>query len=85
MTTTVDRPVPTADATAVPVPAVDVAAIGELLLGRWAEVRRETRRMLLDPRLHKLENLTHQDHRERVLGQLHLLAEHGAMSRGLPA
>ena len=94
MTTTVDRPTPAtpgapgpsgtpADA-APAAPAVDVAALGELLLGRWAGTRRETRRMLLDERLHKQENLTYQDHRERVLGQLHLLVEHGAMSRGLP-
>ncbi|HST72955.1 MAG TPA: acyl-CoA dehydrogenase [Kocuria rosea] len=81
MTTTVDRPVPPPTAAD---PAVDVAALGELLLGRWAEVRRETRRMLLDERLHTRENLTYQDQRERVLGQLHLLVEHGTMSRGLP-
>ncbi len=81
MTTTVDRPVPPPTAAD---PAVDVAALGELLLGRWAGVRRETRRMLLDERLHTRENLTYQDQRERVLGQLHLLVEHGTMSRGLP-
>ncbi|TDL42384.1 acyl-CoA dehydrogenase [Kocuria rosea] len=92
MTTTVDRPTTaaagsgpaTADGAGLPAPAVDVAALGEVLLGRWAEVRRETRRMLLDERLHQQPGLTHHEHRERVLGQLHLLVEHGAMSRGLP-
>ncbi|MFC4902363.1 acyl-CoA dehydrogenase [Kocuria oceani] len=83
MTTTVDRPADT-DRTDHPAPAVDVAALGEVLLGRWAGIRRQTRRMLLDERLHQQENLTYQEHRERVLGQLHLLVEHGAMSRGLP-
>ncbi|MFI7583190.1 acyl-CoA dehydrogenase [Kocuria sp. M1N1S27] len=100
MTTTVDRPAgagatagaatgaatgsTAADAVGIPAPAVDVAALGEQLLGRWAGVRRETRRMLLDERLHQRPDLAYQDQRERVLGQLHLLAEHGAMSRGLP-
>ncbi|MFF0943230.1 acyl-CoA dehydrogenase [Kocuria sp. CPCC 205300] len=85
MTTTVDRPVrATADTTDLTAPAVDVAALGEVLLGRWAEVRRQTRRMLLDERLHDRPGLTHHEHRERVLGQLHLLVQHGAMSRGLP-
>jgi acyl-CoA oxidase len=96
MTTTVDRPTTAgpgagsaagstaADDAGMTAPAVDVAALGEVLLGRWAEVRRETRRMLLDERLHQLPDLTCRDHRERVLGQLHLLVEHGAMSRGLP-
>ncbi|OLT04115.1 hypothetical protein BJF77_04555 [Kocuria sp. CNJ-770] len=83
MTTTVDRPADT-DRTDHPAPAVDVAALGEVLLGRWAGIRRQTRRMLLDERLHQQENLTYQEHRERVLGQLHLLVEQGAMSRGLP-
>ncbi|MGX5357885.1 acyl-CoA dehydrogenase family protein [Kocuria sp. KH4] len=83
MTTTVDRPAET-DRTDSPAPAVDVAALGEVLLGRWAGIRRQTRRMLLDERLHHRENLSYQEHRERVLGQLHLLVEHGAMSRGLP-
>ncbi|MCJ8504746.1 acyl-CoA dehydrogenase family protein, partial [Kocuria flava] len=83
MTTTVDRPTGTAQEATAPA-AVDVAALGELLLGRWAEVRRQTRAMLLDERLHTQENLSYQENRERVLGQLHLLVEHGAMSRGLP-
>ncbi|WP_298582527.1 acyl-CoA dehydrogenase [uncultured Kocuria sp.] len=100
MTTTVDRPTSTratagstarstagstaADDAAIPAPAVDVAALGEVLLGRWAGIRRETRRMLLDERLHQQPDLGHHEQRERVLGQLHLLVEHGAMSRGLP-
>ena len=35
------------------VPAVDVAALGEHLLGRWADVRREARDLAARPELHK--------------------------------
>ncbi|MFI7483721.1 acyl-CoA dehydrogenase [Kocuria sp. M1R5S2] len=85
MTTTVDHPVPggTEDA-GTPAPSVDVSELGQVLLGHWADVRRETRRMLLDERLHGREELGLPEQRERVLGQLRLLVEHGTMNRGLP-
>jgi acyl-CoA oxidase len=65
-------------------PAVDVAALGELLLGTWADVRRQARALAAKPELHKLEGLTHTEHRERVLGQLKILVDEGAIQRAFP-
>ena len=36
-------------------PAVDVAALGEQLLGKWAAVRRQSRELAGRPELHKTE------------------------------
>ncbi|MGD3261484.1 hypothetical protein QT366_22505, partial [Xanthomonas citri pv. citri] len=34
---------------------IDVDLVAELLLGRWAEDRRISRRLALDPAMHKIE------------------------------
>ncbi|HMO10703.1 MAG TPA: hypothetical protein PKB06_04185, partial [Actinotalea sp.] len=66
--------------------AVDVGALQTLLLGRWAPLRRETRELIAEhPELHKVDGLTMAEHRERVLGQLRWLAEHGDVRRAFPA
>lgn len=67
-----------------PEPAVDVAHLEQVLLGRWADVRREARRFLADPRLHKVEGLSMAEHRERVLTQLGLLVREGDVLRAFP-
>ncbi|HEY8702893.1 MAG TPA: acyl-CoA dehydrogenase [Arthrobacter sp.] len=66
-------------------PAVDVAALGEQLLGRWAGVRRQARELAAHPRLHKTEGTTHSDHRERTFGQLRYLVDNEAVHRAFPA
>lgn len=70
----------------VPGPAarVDVAHLEDLLLGRWADVRRAARELFADPRLHRDESLTPDEHRERVLDQLRLLAREGDVLRAFP-
>ena len=65
-------------------PSVDVAALGELLLGRWAETRRAARELAGHAELHKVEGLTHTEHRERVFGQLKYLVDHRAVQRAYP-
>jgi acyl-CoA oxidase len=71
---------------AVPVaPAVDVAALGELLLGKWAHIRRTARDLAGRPEVHKVEGLTHTEHRKRVFGQLKYLVENKAVHRAFPA
>lgn len=60
---------------------VDVAGLGQSLLGRWADVRRESRKLAARAEFAKIEGLTMADHRERVLGQLHALVEHGQVLR----
>ncbi|MFJ3956616.1 acyl-CoA dehydrogenase [Arthrobacter sp. NPDC090010] len=65
-------------------PRVDVALLGEKLLGRWAEVRHEARALAGKEEFHKIEGLTHTDHRARVFEQLKGLVEHGAVHRAFP-
>lgn len=75
------RPNPPADAS----PAVDVAALGEQLLGKWAHIRRQSRELSGRPELHKTEGLTHTEHRRRTFGQLKYLVENNAVHRAFPA
>ncbi|WP_136611594.1 acyl-CoA dehydrogenase family protein [Sinomonas albida] len=63
---------------------VDVAALSDQLLGTWAETRRVARALAGNAELHKLEGLTHHEHRERVFGQLKYLVDHKAVHRAFP-
>lgn len=65
-------------------PAVDVDALGEQLLGKWAAIRREARTLAARPELHKIEGLPHTEHRARVSGQLKYLVENEAVHRAFP-
>ncbi|MFT4230518.1 MAG: acyl-CoA dehydrogenase [Microbacterium sp.] len=65
-------------------PRIDVAVVNALLLGTWAPTRREVRELIKDPAFHKVEGMPLADHRERVLGQLHLLVAAGGSRRGFP-
>ncbi|MCY0906476.1 acyl-CoA dehydrogenase [Arthrobacter sp. H14-L1] len=65
-------------------PGVDVAALGELLLGKWAHTRRRARALAARPEVHKIEGLTHTEHRTRVFGQLKFLVENKAVHRAFP-
>ena len=65
-------------------PRIDVDAVTDMLLGTWGATRREAREMIKDPAFWRVDGLTVAEHRERVLGQLHLLAERGASSRAYP-
>ena len=63
---------------------VDVAALGEVLLGHWAEVRLTARELAGRPELHKIEGLTHTEHRKRVFKQLGILVDNNAVHRAFP-
>ena len=63
---------------------VDSAWLGEYLLGRWADARKHSRELLLDPSFTASTASPMDEHRERVLGQLHLLVEEGAVHRAFP-
>lgn len=93
MTATTDRPAARPDRPAGPprdaapgdaTPAVDVAALGEQLLGRYAELRRGARAVAGDPRFHRIEGQSMAEHRERVLGQLKQLAAEADVLRAFP-
>ncbi|MFS0730459.1 acyl-CoA dehydrogenase [Curtobacterium sp. 1P10AnD] len=63
---------------------IDTDLVAELLLGRWAEDRRISRRLALDPAMHKIEGMPYADARSRTLDQLRILVEAGAIQRPYP-
>lgn len=63
---------------------VDVVALGELLLGRWADARRHSRELVSRPEFRRVEGLSMADHRARVFGQLGLLVDDGSVHRAFP-
>jgi len=65
-------------------PRIDVAAVEQALLGTWADTRRSAREMIKDPAFWRIEGQPMADHRERVLGQLHLLVENDGSRRAFP-
>ncbi len=63
---------------------VDVAWLGEYLLGRWAEDRKASRALAERPEFQFVGDLSLAEHRARVLGQLHRLVEEDAVHRAFP-
>ncbi|MFS0866160.1 acyl-CoA dehydrogenase [Microbacterium sp. 179-B 1A2 NHS] len=63
---------------------IDVDAVGSMLLGTWADTRREAREMIKDPAFWRIDGQSVADHRERVMGQVRLLAQNGVSKRALP-
>lgn len=63
---------------------IDVAWLGEYLLGRWAEDRKASRALASRPEFWYQGGLTLEEHRTRVLGQLHRLVEEDAVHRAFP-
>lgn len=73
-----------ANDTAEPSPRLDLDALNAQLLGTWADTRRQAREMIKDPAFWRVDDLGKDEHRERVLSQLHLLVENGAVHRAFP-
>lgn len=88
MTTTTPRPVaaerepgdPRLDADS----RVDVEHLARVLLGHYPELRLAARRLMGDERFHRIDGLPMDEHRERVLGQLRVLATEGDVHRSFP-
>lgn len=64
--------------------SLDIEQVNNLLMGTWADTRREAREMIKDPAFWRDDSLGMQEHRERVLTQLHLLVENRAVHRAFP-
>lgn len=64
--------------------AVDVAHLQRVLLGHYPELRLAARTLMGEPRFHRIEGLPLAEHRERVLGQLRMLAAEGDVHRSFP-
>ena len=63
---------------------LDVAEVGEKILGRWAEIRRHTRSVIVDKELFKPSGATMDKHREWTLKALKTLVKEGATQYGFP-
>ncbi|MCH8564958.1 acyl-CoA dehydrogenase family protein [Nesterenkonia sp. LB17] len=63
---------------------VDKKVMEDVLLGHWADTRRQARELLKDSAFHKVEGMSKEDHRERVFEQMAKLAEDGAVHRAFP-
>ncbi len=66
-------------------PRIDRDLLTTMLLGTWADTRREARELIKDPVFWQITGLPMDEHRERVLSQLHLLVEAGGSRRAFPA
>ena len=64
---------------------IDVAWLGDYLLGNWADARRESREQMKNPAFHRIDSLSLDQQRTRVLGQLAKLVESGSVHRAFPA
>jgi len=80
----VDAAVRTSQKTEDNSPRIDVERVNDLLLGTWADTRRQSRELIKDPAFWRDDSLGKDEHRERVLTQLHLLVENGAVHRAFP-
>ena len=65
-------------------PQLNIPALTRQLLGTWADTRLEARALTARPEMHKIDGLSMADHRERVLGQLHLLVKNGQVNKAFP-
>jgi acyl-CoA oxidase len=63
---------------------LDTEELGERLLGRWADKRRQARRLAGQPELARIDGQTMAEHRERVSAQLKYLVDTGAMHYAFP-
>jgi acyl-CoA oxidase len=63
---------------------VDRAAVNAALDGRWADLRRQSRDLCLDPEFRRIPGLTHHEHRERVSVQVKGLVRRNAVQRAFP-
>ncbi len=86
---------PARDGVAAPIPAprsdaqpssprVDIEQLGRQLLGTWADIRLAARERAAMPELQRIDGQPMAEHRERVLGQLKLLVEQGAVLKAFP-
>jgi acyl-CoA oxidase len=78
------RPSNTPTAAEASAPRIDVSRVNDLLMGTWADTRRQAREMIKDPAFWRQDDLGKDEHRERVLSQLHLLVENKAVHRAFP-
>ncbi|MGR4010429.1 acyl-CoA dehydrogenase [Leucobacter sp. 1207-22] len=67
------------------IPQIDKAEVTNLLLGKWQKERLESREVAKNPRFQGIPGLSMDEHRARVLEQLHGLVEEQAIQRAFPS
>ncbi len=65
-------------------PRIDIDAVGAMLRGTWGETRLTVRELLKDPAYWRVDGQSVAEHRERVMGQVRLLAKNSGSTRALP-
>ena len=65
-------------------PRIDIDAVAAMLRGTWGDTRLTVRELIKDPAYWRIEGQSVAEHRERVMGQVRLLAQNGGSSRALP-
>lgn len=65
-------------------PRIDIDAVGAMLRGTWGETRLTVRELIKDPAYWRIDGQSVAEHRERVMGQVRLLAKNGGSTRALP-
>lgn len=65
-------------------PKIDQRVVADALYGKWKKERLEGRAVASDPRFQTIPGQSMDEHRERVLEQLGLLVEAGAIQRAFP-
>jgi len=63
---------------------IDTAALGQYLLGTWADARIAARKLTGRPEMQRVDGQTLSDHRDTVFHQLELLVEHGGVHKAFP-
>lgn len=66
-------------------PRIHKTLVTDALFGKWKSERIASRALAADPRFHTAPGTPMREHRERVLTQLGLLVENGAIQRAFPA
>nr|MBP6684730.1 acyl-CoA dehydrogenase [Leucobacter sp.] len=67
-------------------PRINVQQVSDALLGKWKAERLESRELVRNnPSLHTIPGQPMDEHRIRVLNQLHELVDAGAIQRAFPA
>ena len=87
MTQLTDRPVVPADTGVIDIvdtSSIDSTWLGEYLLGSWAEARKHSRELLLNSDFHRIDGLSVDEHRARVLWQLGRLVDEASVHRAFP-
>lgn len=69
-----------------PTPHINVQQVSDALLGKWKAERLQSRELVRsNPSLHTIQGQPMDEHRIRVLNQLHELVDAGAIQRAFPA